>query len=137
MSTRHRVSGNKLNRNVKQRKALFKSLLNSLIIREKIETTAPKAKAIQGMFDKLVTKGKPQTLHIRRLLHAFLGDIKAVNKLVDELVPRMRERTSGFTRIIKLGRRRGDDAQVVSMELVDEKPVVVESAKANKTEEKK
>ncbi|SRR3989344_9075114 len=119
MAVKHRISGKKLNRNTGQRRALFKSLINSLIIREEIQTTAPKAKAIQGLFDKLVTKSKLGTIHVRRLMHAFLGDKSAVNKLIDVLAPRMRERQSGFTRIIKLGRRRGDDAQVVSMSLVD------------------
>lgn len=112
----------KLSRNTNQRKALFKSLLNSLIMKEQIQTTAPKAKAIQGMFDRLLTQGKLGTLHARRLLHAFLGDQKAVNKLVDELAPRTGKRSSGFTRITKLGLRKGDNAPVVVMELVDKKP---------------
>lgn len=136
MSIKHRVKGVRLKRDHNERKALFKSLLNSLIMHEKIETTGAKAKAIRGVFDKLVTKAKPQTVHVRRLLHAFLGDIKSVNKLIDVLVPRMKDRSSGFTRIVKLGRRRGDDAPVVSMELVD-KAVQKEEDTTSKTAPKK
>ncbi len=130
MAVKHSIRGRQLNRNIHQRKALFKGLVNSLIIHEEIKTTAPKAKAIQGLFDKLVTRGKLGTVHARRLLHAFLGDKQAVNKLVDDLGPRMRTRPGGFTRIVKLGRRRGDDAQIVKMEIVD-KPVAKEAEVKN------
>lgn len=126
MAVKHSIRGRQLNRDIHQRKALFKSLVNSLILHEEIQTTAPKAKAIQGLFDKLVSRGKLGTVHARRLLHAFLGDKQAVNKLVDDLGPRMRTRPGGFTRIIKLGRRKGDDAQIVKMEIVD-KPIKAEA----------
>lgn len=119
MSRKHNRSGRKLGRNINQRKALFKSLINSLILNESVNTTTAKAKAIQGLFDKLLNKAKLGTVHVRRLLQAFLGDTKAVNKLVDEIAPRMKARPSGFTRIVKLGRRRGDDAPIVKMTLVE------------------
>lgn len=118
-----------LNRSSHQRKALFKGLINSLILKEEIKTTVSKAKAIQGLFDKLVTKGKLGTVHVRRLLHAFLGNQESVKKLVDELAPRMDQRTSGYTRIEKLGVRRGDNTMMVKMSLVDEKVVEVKPAK--------
>lgn len=137
MSRRHNVRGKKLNRNTNQRKALFKSLLNSLIMKEEIKTTAPKAKAIQGLFDRLVSQGRLGTLHIRRLLHAFLGDKIAVNKLVDELAPRMDKRKSGFTRITKLGLRKGDNAAIVKMELVDKKAIQEETEEPKKESNKK
>jgi large subunit ribosomal protein L17 len=130
MAVKHRIAGRKLNRNTSQRKALFKGMINSLVMKEEIQTTAPKAKAIQGLVDKIINKSKLGTVHIRRLLHAFLGDKKVVNKLVDEMAPRMRQRQSGFTRIIKLGRRRGDDAQVVSMSFVDQAEAKAPEAKA-------
>ena len=132
MSRRHKISGYKLNRNTNQRKALFKSLLNSLIMKEEIKTTPAKAKAIQGVFDRLVSKGRLGTLHVRRLLHAFLGNQKSVNKLVDELAPRMDKRKSGFTRITKLGLRKGDNAPIVKMELVDKKELVAPKTKPAK-----
>ncbi|OGD79112.1 50S ribosomal protein L17 [Candidatus Collierbacteria bacterium RIFOXYB1_FULL_49_13] len=118
MSRRHQVFGRKLGRNINQRKSLFKSLINSLIARGEISTTQAKAKAIQGLFDKLVTKAKLGTVHMRRLLHAFLQDKSAVNKLVDELAPKFGSRGSGFTSITKLGHRRGDNAEIVKLTLV-------------------
>ena len=118
---RHRKAGRKLSRNIKQRKALFKNLINALVLHGKIETTEAKAKAIRGLIDKLITKGKAQTLHSRRLIAAFLQNKKAVNKIVDELGPLFKKRPGGFTRIVRLGRRRGDEAMVVKLELV-EKP---------------
>lgn len=121
MSQRHHTKGKQLGRNTKQRKALFKGLLNSLILNEEVKTTKTKAKVIQGLFDKLVTKAKPATLHARRLLHAFLGDKNSTNKLVDELTTRFNKRNSGFTRVTKLGLRKGDNAQVVKLEIVDKK----------------
>lgn len=130
MSRRHRVAGNQLGRTLNQRKSLFKSLINSLIQREEIKTTGAKAKAIQGLFDKLVSRGKLGTVHARRLLHAFLQDKSSVNKLVDELVPRFGSRPSGFTAVTKLGRRRGDNAEVVRIALVDPK---VEEPKSKTT----
>lgn len=136
---RHGIKGRQLNRSTHQRKALFKGLLNSLIEQEEIQTTNAKAKAIQGVFDKLVAKSKLGTIHVRRLLHAFLGDQKTVSKLVDDIAPRMKERPSGFTRIVKLGLRRGDNAQLVKMSLVELKPVEVAKPEkpAKKTAPKK
>lgn len=118
---RHQIKGKKLGRNSGQRKALFKNLINSLVLREEIETTETKAKAIRGLVDKLITKGKSGTLHARRLIAAFLADQKAVNKIVDELSPRFKTRPGGFTRIVRLGRRQGDNAMMVKLELVEKK----------------
>ena len=133
---RHQVAGRQLNRNTKARKALFKSLLTSLIMKEAIETTEGKAKAIQGVFDKLVTKAKLGTVHVRRLLSAFLGNSEAVKKLVDDLAPRMDKRSSGFSRIAKLGVRRGDNASMVKMSIVDPKPVEVKAKKSTNLKSK-
>jgi large subunit ribosomal protein L17 len=118
---RHRVKGKKLGRDSGHRKALFKNLINALILREEIKTTESKAKAIRGLVDKLITQGKAGTLHARRLIAAFLANKQAVNKLVDEVAPRFGSRPGGFTRIIRLGRRRGDDAMMVKLELVEKK----------------
>lgn len=128
---RHRVAGKKLSRSRTHRKALFKNLLSALIMHGEIQTTESKAKAICRLFDKLVTKGKAGTLHARRLVAAFLNNKKAVNKLVDEIAPLFKERPGGFTRIIRLGRRRGDDAMIVKLELV-EKPRTAETRKERK-----
>lgn len=116
---RHRVFGRKLGRDVKARKALFKNLINALIEHQEIETTEAKAKAIKGLVDKLVSRAKKKDLHSRRLVFSFLQNKKMVNKLFEEIAPRFRQRPSGFTRIIKLGRRKGDAAMIVKMEFVE------------------
>ncbi len=131
---KHRVRANKLSRNSARRKALFKNLINGLILHGEIKTTASKAKAIRGLTDKLITKGKAGNLHARRLIAAFLQNKKVVNKIVDELGPIFKNRSSGFTRVTRLGKRKGDDALMVKLELV-EKPVVKKVEE--KEEEKK
>lgn len=125
---KHHKAGRKLNRNRKQRQALFKGLINALVLKGQIRTTEAKAKAIRGLVDKLITRGKQQTLHSRRLIAAFLQNQKAVNKIVDELAPLFKKRPGGFTRIVRLGQRRGDNAPMVRLELV-ETPTVEEKAK--------
>lgn len=119
---RHRVSGRKFSLDRNKRKALFKSLINALIIHGQIKTTEAKAKAIRGLVEKLITKGKKRTLHSRRLIAAFLQNNKAVNKIVDELGPLFQKRPGGFTRIVRLGKRRGDDSMMVRLELVQKPP---------------
>lgn len=118
---KHKKKGRKLNRNTHQRKALFKSLIQSLILNEEIKTTASKAKAIKGLVDKLIAKAKKGSLHVRRQILAFLPNKKIADKLVDEIAPRFKNRISGFTRIVHLGKRRGDKAMMVKMELVEKK----------------
>lgn len=130
---RHRVKGKKLGRDTGHRKALFKNLINALILKEQIKTTESKAQAVRGLVDKLVTRGKSGTLHARRLVGAFLSNKQAVNKLVDELGPRFKTRPGGFTRMVRLGRRRGDNAMMVRLELV-ERP---EAKEAKEKKEKK
>jgi len=115
---KHKISGKKLNRNTKQRKALFRGLIQSLIIKEEIKTTESKAKAIKKLTDKLIFKAREGSLHVRRQIMAFLPDIKAANKLVDDVAKRFVKRRGGFTRMVRLGKRRGDDAMMVKMELV-------------------
>ncbi len=118
---RHRKAGKKLNRDIKHRKALFKNLINGLIINEEIKTTESKAKAIRRLADKLINKGKNSSLNSRRAIAAFLQEKNVVNKIVDELGPRFKDRVSGFTRIKKIGQRRGDNAMMVQIELVEKK----------------
>ncbi len=125
---RHRVSGKKLSRTREHRKALFKNLINALILKGEIKTTESKAKAVRRLVEKVITKGKEGSLHARRLIAAFLQNKKVVNKVVDEVSPLYKNRPGGYTRIVRLGKRRGDDAMMVKLELV-EKPVVKESAK--------
>lgn len=136
---KHRVAGKKLARSRSHRKALFRNLLSALILHGEIKTTESKAKATRRLFDRLVSKGKSGTLHARRIVAAFLNNKKAVNKLVDEIAPKFKDRPGGFTRMIRLGRRRGDDAMMVKLELVEKpetekKPV---EKKVKKKEKKK
>ncbi len=130
---RHRVKGKKLSRTSSQRKALFKGLINALVIHGEIKTTESKAKAVRGLVDKLINKGKKGTLHSRRLIAAFLQNKLAVNRIVDELGPLFAKRSGGFSRMVRLGARRGDNAMMVKLELV-EKPAKV---KIKEKEEKK
>lgn len=134
---RHRVVGKKLSRSQSHRKALFKNLLSALILHGEIKTTESKAKAIRRLFDKLVTKGKSRTLHSRRLVAAFLDNKKAVNKLVDEIAPLFKERTGGFTRIIRLGYRRGDNTLRVKLELLEKPKEEIKKNEKDKTTQSK
>lgn len=138
---RHRRAGRKLNRNINQRKALFKNLISALILRGKIRTTEAKARAIRRLVDKLIARAKQGTVAARRLIAAFLPDKRVVNKLVDEVALNLKQRPSGFTALTRLERRRGDNAVIVEVELLDQaKEVgasVKEPAKPKKSEEVK
>lgn len=127
---RHNVYGKKLGRDKNQRTALFKSLVNSLILSEKIETTEAKAKAVKGLVDKIITQAK--TPSTQRLVSQFLTQKKITDKLVKELLPRLGGRTSGYTSVVKLGRRQGDGTMMVRMSLL-----LDESEKTVKASEKK
>lgn len=116
---RHRISGKKLSLDRDKRKALFKNLINALVIHGEIKTTEARAKVVRRLVEKLINKGKKQTLHARRLIAAFLNNQKAVGKIVDELAPLFKERKGGFVRIIRLKERRGDNAPMVKLELVE------------------
>jgi len=133
---RHRVAGKKLSRNKNHRKALFKNLINALIIHGEIKTTESKAKAVRRLVEKVITKGKSGTLHTRRLIAAFLQNQKVVNKVVDEVAPLFKSRPGGYTRIVRLGKRRGDDTMMVKLELT-EKPEKVVPEKPEKPEKPK
>lgn len=116
---KHRVFGRKLNRDHNARKSLFKNLISSIIKEGQITTTEAKAKAIRGLMDKMVTKAKQQTVQSRRLLVSFLQDKDIVNKLVDEIAPKFSQRAGGYTRILRLGKRTGDNAEMVKIEFVE------------------
>ncbi len=139
---RHRSATSHLGRDTEQRKSLFKNLIQALFEHGSIETTEAKAKAIKGIADKLIHRAQEGTMPARRILQRFFGTRKAVNVLVDQVAPAMKDRTSGYTRIVRLGKRRGDDSMMVKMELVNAplaKPEVVkpEAPKAEKKPAKK
>ena len=109
----------KLGRDNKHRRSMLATLTKQLIENERIVTTETRAKEVRKTFDKMVTYGKKGTLVSRRLALAFLhNDSKAVDKVFNELAPRYKDRNGGYTRILKLSERRGDDALEVILELV-------------------
>ena len=108
----------KLGRNSSARKALFRSVLVSLFKHERIETTEAKAKEISGLAEQLVTLAKRGDLSARRMVIARLIDEEVVRKLFDEIAPKYTDRQGGYTRIYKLGNRRGDAAPMAILELV-------------------
>jgi large subunit ribosomal protein L17 len=123
---RHRVAGYKLGRKKDQRVALRRNLVKQLFEHERIQTTRTKAEAIRNQAERLITlaklgnkAGDAKMVHARRLAAARLNDPKAVKKLFDDIAPRFETRPGGYTRMIKMGLRRGDAAEVVILELVE------------------
>lgn len=130
---RHGYKGRKFHRERDQREALIKSLADSLILHESIETTVSKAKEIVPYVEKLITKAKKADLHNRRLIISSLHTLEAAHKLVDELAPKMGGRTSGHLRIERTRIRRGDNVQLARVSFVDdlkEQPVAKKAAAA-------
>ncbi|KPJ73020.1 50S ribosomal protein L17 [Parcubacteria bacterium DG_74_1] len=114
---RKRKKGRKLSRKRDQRKALLKSLANSLLLKEKIKTTEAKSKEISRFVERQISRAKIGNLLSRRLLSNFFSP-RIVKKLVDEIGPRYKEKKGGYTRVIKLGRRKSDGARMAIVELV-------------------
>ena len=115
---RHAKGYRRLNRTHEHRKALWANMAGSLIEHEQIKTTLPKAKELKRSADKLITLGKRGDLHARRQARAQLKQDMHVSKLFDVLGPRYAERNGGYTRILKMGPRQGDNAQMARIELV-------------------
>ncbi len=131
---RHLKDHRKLSRNQGHRKALLRNLVISLIENERIITTLAKAKEARRLAEKMVTLGKKGTLHHRRLAYRFLTKQAPLKKLFDEISPRFSERNGGYTRIIKLGERKGDGAEMAILEFVD---YVFEKKEKKESKEKK
>lgn len=117
---RHNRKRVTLDRKNGPRKALLRNLATSLVIYEHINTTLAKAKAVKPVVEKLITKGREKTLTSRRSLTAYLTTESAVNKVLEELGPRYAKRAGGYTRIIKLGKRQGDGAEIAQLQFVKE-----------------
>ena len=115
---RHKVRGRHLSRPSGHRKALYRGLVRDLLLRERIRTTLAKAKEVRGMAEKIITYGKKGELHHRRLALAFVTDKSVVAKVFDDLSERYSERQGGYTRVLKLGPRKGDGAPMAILELV-------------------
>jgi large subunit ribosomal protein L17 len=119
---RHARSGKKLGRDSAHRKALYSNLAGALIEHGRIETTEAKAKAVKPFAEKMITLGKRGDLHARRQALAALRSNDVVHRLFADIAPRFEDRAGGYTRIVKLGPRQGDAAEMVYLELVDHEP---------------
>ena len=127
----HKNGFNPLSRTTAHRRAMSRNMVTSLFRYERITTTKSKALEVRKSAEKLITRAKEDTVHNRREVAKFIADEKILNKLFTEIGPRMKERNGGYTRVLKLGYRQGDAADVVILELVDYK---FETEKAEKQE---
>jgi large subunit ribosomal protein L17 len=116
---RHGKKVNHLGRTKSHRDALLSNMANSLIKAKRIQTTLAKAKALRMFIEPLITKGKEDSTHSRRVVFSYLQDKESINLLFGEIAEKVAERNGGYTRIIKLGQRQGDSADVALIELVD------------------
>ena len=123
---RHARSGKKLGRDSAHRKALYSNLAGALIEHGRIKTTVTKAKAVKPIAEQMITLGRRGDLHARRQATAFLRSRDVVHKLFAEVAPLFKDRPGGYTRIIKLGPRQGDAAEMAYLELVDEEYVAAQ-----------
>lgn len=128
---RHKVSGRGLGRNTNQRKALLRGLVASLFEHLKIETTLAKAKETKRLAERVITLARKGDLHSRRLALSYIPNKKVINKLFDNIIPKMTNRDSGYLRILKTRFRPGDSSQMAVLEFVDYNTLV------EKKEEKK
>ena len=126
---RHGISGNKLSRNQSLRKATMRDMARAILVEERIFTTKSKAKEGRKFIDKLITLGKKGTLADKRRAFAILCDHQMVCDLFDKTAPRFKNRVGGYTRIIPFGNRRGDNAQMVYLELTEKSKAIISKAK--------
>jgi len=115
---RHKLAGRKLSRTSEHRWALYRNQIAALLTHEKITTTEAKAKEVRGLVEKMITLGKNGSLASRREALAVITDKKVVDKLFTEIAPGYAERNGGYTRLLRLGPRSGDNAPMVQIELV-------------------
>jgi large subunit ribosomal protein L17 len=133
---RHKVAGFKLKRPVDSRNSLLRNLTTSVIEKERVITTVPKAKAVRPLVEKMITLAKQDTLHARRQAAAWLRTPASVKKLFDTLGTRFGQRTGGYTRITRLGPRKGDGAEQAMLELVGSELVKRAADRAKRKEER-
>ena len=133
---RHKVAGFKLKREVDARNSLLRNLATSVIEQERVITTVPKAKAVRPLVEKMITLAKQDTLHSRRQAAAVLRTPASVKKLFDTLGTRFGQRSGGYTRITRLGPRKGDGAEQAMLELVGSELVKRAAERAKRREEK-
>lgn len=134
---RHRKKLKRLSRTSSHRKAMLANMANDLVLNKRIKTTTPKAKALRRYVEPLITKSKNDTTHSRRTVFSYLKNKYAVNELFREVSPKVAERDGGYTRILKLGNRLGDNAEMSMIELVDYNENMLKEAGEKKTGKKR
>ena len=134
---RHRKKVKKLGRTKAHRKATLQNLARAIILHQQIKTTLAKAKAARSVVERLITYGKKDTVAARRLAFKVLQSHQMVKKLFDEIAPTFADRQGGYTRVIKLGRRQGDGAELAVLQLVGFEPLIIEEKKAPAKKTKK
>jgi large subunit ribosomal protein L17 len=133
---RHGISGYKLKRNIASRNSLLRGLVTSVIESDFVITTVPKAKAVRPLVDKMITLAKADTLHSRRQAAAFLRTPASVQKLFEKVGAKFGQRNGGYTRIVRLGWRKGDGAELAKLELVGTELVKRAAERAKRREER-
>ncbi|MCH5282738.1 MAG: 50S ribosomal protein L17 [Treponema sp.] len=133
----HKSGFNALSRTHSHRRAMLRNMVTSLFRFERITTTKAKAKAARSKAEKLITRAKVDSVHNRRQVARYIYDERVLNKLFTDIAPRMKDRPGGYTRILKLGFRQGDAADVAILELVDYKLETEEEKAAKKEKTKK
>jgi large subunit ribosomal protein L17 len=133
---KHRIVGRRLDRTTEHRTAMLKNMVTSLLRHERIVTTTPKAKELKRYADKVITLAKRATPHARRLAHVQVRDVEILNKLFDTIGPRFSSRPGGYTRLVRVGRRAGDNAEMAVIELVERTPAAEPEAAGEKGEKK-
>jgi large subunit ribosomal protein L17 len=131
---KHRVVGRRLDRTTEHRTAMFRNLVTSLFRHERIVTTTPKAKEIKRFADRFITLAKQGTPHARRQANRDVRDVEVLNKLFATLGPRFKARAGGYTRIVRVGRRPGDAAEMSVIELVERSAPGADASEAGKAE---
>lgn len=131
---KHSVYGKRLGRNKNQRTALFRSLVRELFLKNSIQTTEAKAKAIKGLVDRLIVKAKDPSESSKRVVNSFLTQKDVRDKLFSEIAPRYTDRNSGFTSAVRVGARSGDGAMIVSMSLIEDSKSSIKSQVSESSE---
>ncbi|HEY4883412.1 MAG TPA: 50S ribosomal protein L17 [Myxococcales bacterium] len=132
--SRHANAGRKLSRNTSHRKALLDNLVRAVILSESIRTTTPKAKEARRLVERMITKARQNTLAARRVVHKTVRDQAALARLFETIGPRFKERPGGYTRIIHVENRVGDNAPMSILELVEKSEKAEPEKKADKAE---
>lgn len=133
---RHRNGNRKLSRNTSHRRALLRNLVTDFLDHGRLMTTLPKAKEVRPLAEKMITLGKRDNLHARRQVQAFLLREAIAKKVFDTIAPRFADRNGGYSRIIKLGNRQGDGADLAIIELLGSELEVKKAEKAAQAKEK-